>query len=71
MELHEPEGPRLAGSRPPTKYVDGWWFVFCEHCGRESIWLNGRMIYPNVDGGPPPNPDLPEDIRGRGGFARC
>jgi hypothetical protein len=43
--------------------VAGWWFVFCDHCREESVWLNDRMIYPDVEGGPQPNPDLPEDIR--------
>jgi len=39
--------------------VPGWWFVFCEHCREESIWLNDRMIYPGVDGGLPPKPRSP------------
>lgn len=45
------------------RHVGGWWFVFCQHCGDHSVWLNDRMIHPDVAGGPPPNPDLPEDIR--------
>jgi hypothetical protein len=51
------------GSLGPLRVVKDHWFAFCEHCRRDSVWLNDRMIYPDVGGGPPPNPDLPDDIR--------
>ena len=36
--------------------------AFCERCSHASVWLEDRMLYPEASG-PPPNPDLPEDIR--------
>jgi Domain of unknown function (DUF4145) len=35
----------------------------CEHCGKMAIWLEDRVIWPNIGTGPLPNPDLPDDIR--------
>jgi Domain of unknown function (DUF4145) len=43
--------------------IVGWWFVLCTNCDQVSVWLKDRMIYPDVEGGPQPRPDLPEDIR--------
>jgi hypothetical protein len=34
----------------------------CAHCTRESIWLDGTMIYPLTSSAPPANRDLPPDI---------
>lgn len=36
----------------------------CNHCRRFSIWLEGRMIYPENSTAPLPNADLPQDISG-------
>jgi Domain of unknown function (DUF4145) len=35
----------------------------CHHCGLFSIWLNGRMVYPDMNTTPPPNEDLPADVK--------
>jgi len=35
----------------------------CIQCGRYSLWLNGKIIYPEESGIPIPNPDLDNDIR--------
>lgn len=35
----------------------------CYECSELSIWLNDAIIYPRKGEAPPPNPDLPEDIR--------
>jgi hypothetical protein len=35
----------------------------CGHCGEYGLWLNDRMLYPTASTAPPPNPDLPEDIK--------
>jgi hypothetical protein len=51
------------GGDPAGMALPGWSFVLCGHCGEASVWLYDRMIYPDVDGGPAPNPDLPEGIR--------
>ncbi len=35
----------------------------CSHCCDISIWHNERMIYPSGGAAPPPNSDLPDDIK--------
>src|SRR4029077_7230553 len=35
----------------------------CAHCNQLSIWMNGKMVYPDSSAAPLPNPDLPEEIR--------
>jgi Domain of unknown function (DUF4145) len=57
------EDDRRPDGDPVRKRVVDWWFVFCQHCGEKSVWLKDRMICPEVNGGPPPNRDLPDDIR--------
>jgi len=34
----------------------------CYTCGRPSIWLHDRLLYPSKMVGPAPNPDLSEDV---------
>jgi hypothetical protein len=38
-------------------------FSFCTHCNQYSIWLGGRLIYPDSSQAPMPNSDLPDDIK--------
>ncbi len=35
----------------------------CQHCNSYIIWHKKKMIYPNSGNAPPPNPDLPEEIK--------
>jgi len=35
----------------------------CNRCGRFSFWVNQEMVSPKALTSPPPNPDLPEDIK--------
>jgi len=35
----------------------------CYTCEQPSLWLHDRLIYPPAVTGPPPNPDLSDDIR--------
>lgn len=35
----------------------------CTHCRMISIWYKGVMLYPDNPGVPPPQPDLPDNIR--------
>ena len=35
----------------------------CRKCGLFSLWLDGKMIYPDAIGVPQPNEDLNEDIK--------
>lgn len=38
-------------------------FAICQNCQKISIWLNEKMIYPKPRLTPPPNEDLPEEIK--------
>jgi hypothetical protein len=35
----------------------------CTHCREQSVWKNGKMVYPDSSPAPLPNPDLPDDIK--------
>ncbi len=37
--------------------------TYCEQCGKSTIWVNHKMIYPSYGAAPFPNPDLPDDIK--------
>lgn len=34
----------------------------CFVCGKFSIWVHDKLVFPATRSGPPPNPDLPEDV---------
>ena len=38
-------------------------FAECNHCHEQSVWVKGRLIYPKSTPVPPPNSDLPDDIK--------
>lgn len=35
----------------------------CKHCGRHTIWVAQKLIFPFTGTAPLPNPDMPEDVR--------
>ena len=35
----------------------------CDRCGKFSVWVNKTMVFPIAVTAPPPNPDLPQDIK--------
>lgn len=39
------------------------WIGECCNCSKISIWQHENMIYPKAFNSPPPNDDLPEDIK--------
>jgi hypothetical protein len=40
------------------------WRAECEHCEAETYWFDdGRQIDPLGNSGPPPNADMPDDVR--------
>ena len=41
----------------------GWRTAMCQYCGKHSMWLDGKMVYPLESTAPPPNPDLPQTIK--------
>lgn len=37
--------------------------ALCRHCDNYSVWVGGRMVYPDYAGVPPVNSDLDDDIQ--------
>jgi hypothetical protein len=35
----------------------------CTHCNEQTIWKDGKMVYPDSSPAPLPNPDLPDGIK--------
>lgn len=35
----------------------------CDHCGGLSVWLEQKMVFPDVSTAPLANPDLPKEVR--------
>ena len=35
----------------------------CAHCGKQTIWLNGLLLYPNTGHAPAANEDLSLDVK--------
>ena len=35
----------------------------CDRCGKFSIWISEKLLFPPSLTSPPPNPDIPEDIK--------
>lgn len=48
------------GSFGYVRYAD---VSFCGHCGEYSIWVLGKMIYPDVSTTEQPSEHLPDDVR--------
>ena len=36
---------------------------FCENCNEISVWVGWRLVWPDAGSAPPPNPDLPDEVR--------
>jgi len=43
--------------------VGNLFLAMCNHCKTYSLWLDEKIIYPDISGIPMPNPDLNEDIK--------
>lgn len=43
--------------------VDSSYISRCTHCHDYSIWVDKKLIYPNLSTAPLPNADLPDEIR--------
>ena len=39
-------------------------FAKCCSCDAESFWLDGEMLFPDFSGYPPPNDDMPDNVKG-------
>jgi len=53
---------RLAGGQNCGQ--DDWLLTCrCSRCGKFSVWVEQKMLFPHAVTAPPPNSDLPEDVR--------
>jgi Domain of unknown function (DUF4145) len=43
--------------------LENVWFAICSHCKKYTVWIDGKMIHPQVDGSPPPHHDMPSDVK--------
>lgn len=43
--------------------LEGWEMTCCATCRGVTLWREGKMVMPTPLLGPPPNPDMPEEIR--------
>jgi Domain of unknown function (DUF4145) len=39
------------------------WWATCLNCSQRTIWFQERLVAPISSSAPPPNPDMPDDIR--------
>jgi hypothetical protein len=62
----------LSGDVCAHKFDDGKYvnlYVFnlnlsrCFSCSKYAVWIHDRLVFPAADGGPPLNPDLPDNVR--------
>jgi hypothetical protein len=37
--------------------------AFCDHCGRYSVWVQQKMVFPFTRTAPAPHPDMPDKVR--------
>ena len=53
--------------RPAGKFAYGadknFYICRCSRCGRFSIWILKKMVYPRAKTALLPNPDLPEEVK--------
>ena len=43
--------------------IEGINLSWCTHCHNETIWVGESLIYPEANQAPPPNTDLPDEIK--------
>ncbi len=46
-----------------ARAINGIEFSHCTHCNKYSIWVKGKLIYPQKTTAPLPNQDMPEEIQ--------
>lgn len=39
------------------------WLSLCQNCKQPAVWYKGAMVYPPISLAPPPNVDMPVDVR--------
>jgi Domain of unknown function (DUF4145) len=43
--------------------IDSLLLVVCDHCGKFSVWIDEKLVFPVVRIAPAPHPDMPESIK--------
>jgi hypothetical protein len=47
---------------PQPQQIDGLVLAVCDHCGKYSVWLNQKLLFPAKRTAPTPHPDIPTGI---------
>jgi Domain of unknown function (DUF4145) len=58
---HQPL-PQAPHQQVPTA-IPSLMLASCEHCGKFSIWLEGKLKHPAMKAAPAPHPDMPQEIK--------
>lgn len=52
-------------NKPVKKYETDNTLAFstCSKCSKESLWVDGKMVFPNISPAPPAHIDMPEEVK--------
>ncbi len=50
-------------TRPSGSVVNGLQLALCSHCGKHTVWIDGRLLLPVAASAPMPNDDLSHEIK--------
>lgn len=62
QSLTVPHTPTISSSRAMAE-TPSIWFAACEACERETVFIDGRLVWPEASQAPAPNVDMPDAIR--------
>src|SRR5262245_13167594 len=54
--------PHFSGGKYQYGQIERYWSCRCSHCRGFSFWVDGKLVFPDINTAPKPNPDLPSDI---------
>jgi hypothetical protein len=57
--LYENPGPMVPS---PSMYEEKLSIALCSNCENHSVWMNRKLIYPNLSTAPLPTENMPEDV---------
>lgn len=46
----------------PNEFHNPLWIGTCHNCEESTVWVNGKLQFPNNGNAPFPNPDMPESV---------
>ena len=58
-------GEPVHGPRTRQSYTEikGVLFSKCSHCEKEAIWVDSKLVFPQISTAPQPASDLPDDLK--------